>query len=164
VLQVAAAGGDAALYDRYFAKMQSSMATPEEYYRFFNALAAFPDPALRDRTLRFALEQARSQDAPLLFGQLLGVDTDRAWDFVKANWPTLTARLGTFQGIPSIVTSLGGCSAERSTELKKFFDDHPVPEAARALAQAQERIASCVAVRARQSAAFAKWLAGPGSA
>jgi aminopeptidase N len=164
VLQVAAAGGDAALYDRYFAKMQASMATPEEYYRFFNALAAFPDPALRDRTLRFALEQSRSQDAPLLFGQLLGVDTDRAWDFVKANWPTLTARLGTFQGIPSIVTSLGGCSAERSTELKKFFDDHPVPEAARALAQAQERIAACVAVRARQSTAFAKWLAGPGSA
>jgi len=161
VLQVAAAGGDAALYDRYFAKMQAAVATPEEYYRFFNALAAFPDPGLRDRTLKFALEQARSQDAPLLFGQLLGVDTDRAWTFVKANWTTLTARLGTFQAIPYVVASLGGCSAETSAELKKFFDDHPVPEAARALAQAQERIASCIAFKERQSAPFAKWLLAP---
>lgn len=163
VLQAAAGGGDAALYDRYVAKMQASVATPEEYYRFFNALAAFPDPALRDRTLRFALEDARSQDAPLLLGQLLGTDADRAWPFVKANWPALTAKLGTFQAIPYVVSSIGGCSAESSAELKTFFDGHPVPEAARSLSQAHERIGSCVAVKQRQSASFAKWLSGPGS-
>ena len=38
VLGVAAAGGDAALYDRYMAKITSSGAAPEDYYRFFNAL------------------------------------------------------------------------------------------------------------------------------
>jgi aminopeptidase N len=164
VLQAAAAGGDGALYDRYVAKMQASVATPEEYYRFFNALAAFPDPALRNRTLSFALEDARSQDAPLLLGQLLGADPDRTWSFVKANWPALTARLGTFQAIPYVVSSIGGCSAESSAELKTFFDGHPVPEAARALAQAHERIGSCVAVKQRQSASFARWLSATGSA
>jgi len=161
VLQVAAAGGDAALYDRYFARMQASVATPEEYYRFFNALAAFPEPALRDRTLKFALHAARSQDTPLLLGQLLGVDPDRAWTFIKANWQALTTKLGTFQGIPAVVSSLGGCSAESSAEIKTFFTDHPVPEAARGLAQAYERIASCIAVKERQSAPFAKWLLAP---
>ena len=161
VLQVAATGGDAALYDRYIAKMQASVATPEEYYRFFNALAAFDDPALRDRTLTFALKDARSQDAPLLLGQLMGTDADRAWAFVTANWPALMARLGAFQAIPYLVSSIGGCSAASSAELKRFFDEHPVPEAARALAQAHERIAACVAVKERQSAAFARWLLAP---
>ena len=132
VLQVAAAGGDAALYDRYFAKMQASVATPEEYYRFFNALAAFPDPALRDRTLKFALDDARSQDTPLLLGQLLGADTDRAWTFVKANWPALTAKLGTFQGIHCVVLTRRLLRREQR-RAQAFFDDHPVPEAARAL-------------------------------
>src|SRR6185436_4843471 len=141
-----------------------SVATPEEYYRFFNALAMFPDPALRNRTLTFALKDARSQDTPLLLGQLLATDADTTWSFVKANWPALTAKLGTFQAIPYVVSSLGGCSPESSAELKTFFDDHPVPEAARALAQTHERIASCVAVKQRQSAPFAKWLSAPGSA
>jgi aminopeptidase N len=165
VLQAAAAGGDAALYDRYVAKMNASMATPEEYYRFFNALAAFSDPAVRNRTLTFALKDARSQDTPLLLGQLLGADPDTSWNFVKTNWTALVTKVGTFQGIPNIVASLsGGCSTARITEIKTFFDAHPVPEAARALSQATERIAACVAVKDRQSPAFTKWLAGSGSA
>jgi hypothetical protein len=135
------------------------MATPEEYYRFFNALAAFADPALRKRTLAFALGEARSQDTPLLLGQLLNAETETAWAFVKENWSALTAKVGTFQGIPYIVGSLGGgCSAASAEELKKFFAGHPVPEAARALQQASERIAACVAVDQRQSPAFATWL------
>lgn len=38
------------------------------------------------------------------------------------------------------------------------FDAHPVPEAARTLQQSLERIATCVAVDARQSPAFTNWL------
>ena len=159
VLQVAAAGGDAVLYDRYVAQMQAAIATPEEYYRFFNSLPAFSDPALRQRTLTFALNGARSQDTPVLLGQLLGADAGPAWTFLEANWPALIAKLGSFQGIPYVVSSLGGaCSTESSAAIKKFFDDHPVPEAARALAQTYERIAACVAVDERQSPAFGKWL------
>jgi aminopeptidase N len=161
VLQVAAAGGDAALYDRYVAKMNASMATPEEYYRFFNALASFSSPALRSRTMTFALKEARSQDTPLLLAQLLGSDGSdfSAWSFVKANWDALVLKLGTFQGIPSVINALGsGCSESASAELKSFFAAHPVPEAARALQQATERIGACVAVDQRQSPAFTKWL------
>ena len=60
---------------------------------------------------------------------------------------TLHATLGAF------------CSADRAAEIKAFFAAHPVPEAARALQQALERIATCSAVKARQSPAFSKWLA-----
>ena len=55
---VAGASGDAALYDRYMAQLQKVSGQPEEYYRFFNALSAFSDPALVQRTLAFAISPA----------------------------------------------------------------------------------------------------------
>ncbi|HUU33221.1 MAG TPA: ERAP1-like C-terminal domain-containing protein, partial [Vicinamibacterales bacterium] len=161
VLQVAAAGGDAALYDRYLAKVRASANTPDEYYRFFNALTAFPDPALAQRTLAFALtDQVRSQDAPSLIGQLLaGRNGDAAWAFVQAQWEAITAKVGVFQGIPSIVGALGSfCSTGRSREIDTFFTAHAVPAAARSLRQALERIDSCAAVDVRQSPALTAWL------
>jgi aminopeptidase N len=162
VLQVAASGGDAPLYDRFVARMKASAAAPEEYYRFFNALANFRDPALVERTLRFTLSpEARSQDAPLLLAQMLGSpETQEAtWSFVKAEWPKLVAKLGTFQGIPNIVGGLSGfCSAERATDVRTFFNTHPVPEAARPLQQSLERIDACVGLKARQAASFGTWL------
>ena len=163
VLQVAAAGGDAALYDRYVARMTAAAAAPEEFYRYFNTLASFRDPALVKRTQQFALSpQARSQDAPQLFAQFLGspATQDGTWALVKAEWPALIAKLGTFQGLPNIVGALGAfCSAEHAADIKAFFEAHPVPQAARALQQSLERIETCAAVKTRQSPAFGKWLA-----
>jgi len=163
VLQVAAGGGDSQLYDRYVAKMTASAALPEEYYRFFNSLAAFRDPALVQRTLRFALSsEARSQDTPQLIAQMLGSPTtqDAAWAFVKEEWPKLVAKLGTFQGIPNIVGGLSGfCSAERAGNVREFFETHPVPEAMRPLRQSLEWIDGCAEVATRQSPGFSRWLA-----
>jgi aminopeptidase N len=164
VIQVAAAGGDARLYDRYLEQMKASVATPEEYYRFFNALAAFPTPALRTRTIEFALSDAvRSQDTPLLLGQLLASpgSRDAAWEHIKSNWTAVTNKVGGFLGMPYVATALGAyCSAAKSADVKAFFDAHPAPDAARTLQQTYERIATCVAVDARQSPAFTTWLAG----
>ncbi len=162
VLQVAAAGGDAALYDRYLAKVRASADTPDEYYRFFNALPAFSDPALATRTLEFALsDEVRSQDAPALLAQMLtGRHGNRAWAFLQTRWDAITGKVGVFQGIPYIVGALGGfCSAERSEDIAAFFKTHAVPAAARSLRQALERIESCTAVDVRQSPALTAWLA-----
>ena len=156
------AGGDAALYDQYVARMNASSAAPEEYYRFFNALAAFRDPALITRTQQSSISpDVRSQDAGMLLHQLLSSSAtqESTWAFVKAEWPAITAKLGTFQGVPAIVHGLGAfCSAERAAEIKAFFDAHPVPEAARLVQQSLERIATCTAVKARQAPAFGRWL------
>ena len=162
ILQVAASGGDAALYDRFVARLATATGSPEEYYRYFGALAGFRDQTLVARTLQFALSpQVRSQDTPLLIAQLLGPSStqDAAWAFITSEWPALTAKLGTFQGIPNIVGSLGAsCSTDRAAEVKTFFDAHPVPEASRVLQQSLERITSCAAVKARQAPAFGRWL------
>ena len=162
VLGVAAAGGDAALYDRYMAKLTAAGASPEDYYRFFNALPAFHQPALVARTLAFALSpDVRSQDTPVLVAALLASPASQqaTWAFVKDQWPALTAKLGVFQGVPYVVSALGSfCSAESAADITAFFKAHPVPEAARALQQATERINACAAVHARQSPAFRRWL------
>jgi aminopeptidase N len=162
VLAVAAAGGDAALYDRYMGRITTGGASPEDYYRFFNALPAFHQPALVTRTLEFALSpEVRSQDTPVLVAALLGSPASQqaTWTFVKAQWPALTAKLGVFQGVPYVVGALGSfCTVESAEDISAFFKAHPVPEAVRALQQAIERIDACAAVHARQSPAFGRWL------
>jgi len=162
VLRLAATSGDAGLYDRYLARLDTLAAQPEEYSRFFNALSWFGQPALVQRTLAFAISPAvRTQDTGTLLAGLLSrpASRDAAWAFVQMQWPSLTQKLGTFQGIPTIVGALGGfCSSARASEVRQFFEQHPVPSAARTLRQAIERIENCTALRERQSPALASWL------
>jgi aminopeptidase N len=163
VLRVAAVGGDAALYGQYVAQLDGLGNNPEEYYRFFNALPWFRDPALVKRTLDFALSPAvRTQDTGQLIGGLLGGPWGReaAWAFTKARWSELVAKLGTFQGIPAIVGGLGAfCSAQTAADIRQFFLKNPVPTSNRSLQQGLERIETCAALTARQSAPMTRWLA-----
>jgi aminopeptidase N len=163
VLHVAAVGGDAMLYDRYLAQLPKLTDTPEEYYRFFNALRSFRDPALVQRTLRFAISpDVRTQDTSTLLASLIGQpwSQDAAWAFVKANWDTLTRTLGVFQGIPRIAGAVGAfCSREKKGDVEQFFTEHRVSAAERTLKQAFERIDNCVAVKERQSGPASTWLA-----
>jgi aminopeptidase N len=163
VLHVAAVGGDGMLYDRYLAQLPKLTDKPEEYYRFFNALRSFRDPALVQRTLRFAISpDVRTQDTSTLIASSIGQPSsqDAAWAFVKANWDTLTKTLGVFQGIPRIAGAVGAfCSREKKAEVEQFFKEHPVPAAERTLKQAFERIDNCAAVKERQSGPASMWLA-----
>ena len=163
VLHVAAVGGDAALYDRYLAQLKKDGIQPEQYYRYFNALAFFSDPALVKRTLEFALSpDVRSQDASTLIGSLLvrPWSRDQAWEFTKERWPVLLKTLNIFQAIPALVHSFGAfCSPARAADVKEFLAKNAVPAVSRAAQQAVERIDSCVALDMRQSKPFAAWLA-----
>jgi aminopeptidase N len=138
VLDVAAYGGDASLYDRYLARLDQLASEPEEYYRFFNALPYFDEPELVRRTLDFAVSpKVRTQDTGSLLAGLLARPWSRnqAWTFVKQNWAQLTERLGTFQGIPAIVQATSNfCTADAATDVKQFFAQHPVPSSERGIA------------------------------
>ena len=163
VLRVAAASGDAALYDRYLAQLEKVSGQPEEYYRFFGALPSFSDPALVQRTLKFAISPAvRTQDTGTLIAGLLGQphSRDAAWAFVQAEWPTLTQKLGTFQGIPDIIGALGSfCShgGGRAGEAV-FREETRFRPSERTLQQSIERIENCAALVARQSPALNAWM------
>ena len=163
VLHVAAAGGDRALYDRFVAQLGPLSAQPELYYRLLGALPSFTDPALVKRTLDFALSPAvRTQDTGTLIGNLMAQPRSQelAWEFTRANWPAIVKQLGEFQGIPTIVESLGAfCSASRAKEIREFFDRNPIPSSERAVRQAVERIENCVALADRQGKPLAAWIA-----
>ena len=163
VLHVAAVGGDATLYQRYLEQLRTPGVQPEQYYRYFNAMAWFSDPSLVTRTLEFATSpDVRSQDASTLIGLLLvhPWSSNQAWEFTKERWPVLLKTLNIFQAIPDIVGSFGSfCSASRADDVKAFLAKNSVPAVARAAQQAIERIDSCVALDMRQSKPFAAWLA-----
>ncbi|MGH9160067.1 MAG: M1 family metallopeptidase, partial [Vicinamibacteraceae bacterium] len=162
VLHVAALNGDASLYDQYVAGLEQTASEPQQYYRYFNALSYFRDPALVKRTLTLAMsDKVRTQDTGTLIADLLASPWSRAaaWTFTKQHWPTLTKRLGVFQGIPTIVGALGSfCSDEAAADIKTFFASHRVDAVQRTLQQGIERVESCAALRARQSPVLKKWL------
>ena len=162
VLRVAAAAGDARLYEQYLAQVHKLAGQPEEYYRFFNALSWFRNPALVRRTLDFAISPVvRTQDTGALIANLIARpwSQDTAWEFTKAQWPVLVEKLGTFQGIPTIISSLGSmCSREKAEDVRRFFASNPVSSSERTLAQALERIEVCAALAERQSAPLSAWL------
>jgi aminopeptidase N len=163
VLQVAAVGGDATLYQQYLDQLKKSGVQPEVYYRYFTALSWFSDPVLVTRTLEFASSvDVRSQDASTLLSALLvhRWSTDQAWEFTKEHWPVLLKTLNIFQAIPDLVGSFGSfCSVSRASDVKDFLAKNSVPAVTRAAQQAIERIDSCVALDMRQSQPFATWLA-----
>ena len=162
VLRTAASAGDAALYERYLEQIRRPGIDPEEYYRFFGALSSFQDPQLVQRTLTYSISpDVRSQDTATLIAGLIGQPGSRhaAWAFVKAQWPTLLMKLGTFQGLPGIIGSLGSfCSQKDAADVKQFFTQNPVPSSERTLQQALERIDACEAVVKRQTPALTTWL------
>jgi hypothetical protein len=103
----------------------------------------------------------RTQDTGTLIAGFIGRPWARAtaWEFTKAQWKTLIDKLGVFQGIPTIVTSLGGlCTASQAADVKQFFAKNPVASVERGLQQAIERAEQCTAVDVRQSPALAAWL------
>jgi aminopeptidase N len=162
VLNVAALRGDAALYARYMTQIDKLTGNPEEYYRYFNALAWFGDPVLIRRTLDFTMSSAaRSQDVGSLLAGLMArpAARDATWTFIKAQWPALTKKLGTFQGIPDIVSATGNfCSLEAADDVRRFFAQNPVRSSTRTLQQAIERIESCAAMRMRQAQPLERYL------
>ena len=142
---------------------RSSAAQPEEYYRFFNALPWFSDPALVQRTLEFAISPAvRTQDTGTLIAGLLGQphSRDAAWAFVQAQWPTLTQKLGTFQGIPGIVGALGSfCSTRGGGGGEAVLRaETPCRRRNARCSRSLERIETCAALVARQSPALNAWM------
>ncbi len=143
-------------HDRWWTQQQ-------QYYRYFDVLDEFLDPALVDRTLDFALSsEVRTQDAPLLIRGLLrnGASRAAAWAFVTSHWPAIENRLGTFQGIPAIVSATGSfCEARDRDRVAAFFEANRVPAAERTLRQALERIDSCLRLKETQRDRLTAWLA-----
>jgi aminopeptidase N len=161
-LGIAAADGDAALYDKVMAAWSRTRA-PEDRDRLLYALGRFRDPALIRRTIDLAVsDKVRVQDAGLLLGIALssGRGEEQAWPQIRDRWAEIRPRLDEYMGPASIVGAMGSfCDEASARDIEQFFKAHPMPSAERTLQQTLERIRSCAALKQAQQGKLAEWLA-----
>jgi aminopeptidase N len=166
-VKVAARHGDAALYEKYLARSRAA-SNPEEHYRYLYALADFSDPALVRRTVEYIVgPDVRSQDAKLFLAALLNNPDAhaQAWPLVRDAWPRIEKKTGQFGGNTVVIAALGSfCDATTAGEVARFFTTHKVPDAARTLQQALERIRQCSTVARAEAARLTAWLQTRGPA
>jgi aminopeptidase N len=162
VLDLAARHGDAQLFDALVAAAERT-SDPDEHYRYLYALTSFRDPALLTRGLELAATpQMRSQDAALYLAQFFAnpAARSRALAFVTEHWAALESKVTVFGGDTTLVHSMSSfCDAGARDQIKALFAAHPLPAAARTLDQTFEQIGNCIALRDRQTAQVASWLA-----
>jgi aminopeptidase N len=162
IAAVAARHGDQALFDQLLNASQRAT-SPDERYRYLYALGAFEDPSLIDRGLNFSLTaDLRTQDTSLYLSRFLGnpVARPRAWAFVKQHWGQLAPKVTIAGSDVTLAQSLGSfCDARSRDDVRDFFKAHKMPAASRALDQTLERINNCIAMKEKETANVAAWLA-----
>ncbi len=161
VLTAAARRNDPALFDALRLRLLTPK-TPEQKDLALRALGEFTVPALLDRSLAMTLtDDVRPQDAWKPFVWLLAnpATQARAWEFTKANWPALVAKVGP-RGATRIVGAAGGLiAAEWKSDVEAFFraPANEVEMARKTLDQAVQSIALGLRLRETQGASFAQW-------
>ena len=145
-------------------KMYQSAALHEEKNRIGRALAAFNDPRLLKKTLSFSLSKhVRIQDAVGIVSWVWinPAGKDLAWSFIKANWKTFLDRYAGGHHLSNLLALAGYfTSPAKAKEIEKFFKKNPAPGAARAIAQALEKIRGNAAWLARDRKAIENHLTG----
>ncbi|HLG67523.1 MAG TPA: M1 family metallopeptidase [Acidimicrobiales bacterium] len=129
-------------YERVLARYRAP-STPQEEMRYLMALAAFPDAELARRTYHLALDEVRTQNAPLLLATLLGtrVGGPAAWPLLAEDWARVLDRFpdNTHARMLSGVRLLCGDSA-LATAVTDFLHAHPVRTGQRTVEQTLERL------------------------
>jgi alanyl aminopeptidase len=164
VLHVAARAGNRALFDKFHAAARHATERKDRLM-LLHALGAFPDAKLAKRAL--AIVSSKEFDPRESVGILraLGNQPETrqlAWDYLKANFDRLAARLPpeTMARSPYFAHF---CDEQHERDVEQFFRDRSpkLPGGPRVLAQQLERIGLCRAyVQAQQPSVTAflkKW-------
>ena len=85
-----------------------------------------------------------------------------AWGFVQRKWTTLRKRIPPLMLSRLVEHTPALRDPAIAREVRAFFAAHPVPEAARAVKQALERVRLNAELRRRTAPGVAEWLATHG--
>ncbi len=139
--------------------------TTEQKMRFLGAMCGFGDPALLERTLKFALSgEVRSQNffAPVLRISENPYGSRMLWTWIQKNWPLVSEKVG--HGNPllgRVISSLANvCGRGDIPDVRRFFSKNSVPGTERTVMQTIERIRIADAMRERMKREFAGTGAG----
>ena len=153
---VAAAHGDAALYEAFHARLKNT-SSPQDYYRYFYALAQFRDPALLKRTLEWTLTpEVRNQDLRIVLRVLDNpAGQQLAWDFIRERYADIQNKAGqSIFGAQFGYRAVGVfCDAKSEQEAQSFLAEHKVPGMERVgttAARAREPVHRSAAARRTQ--------------
>ncbi|MCM8794320.1 MAG: M1 family metallopeptidase [Candidatus Omnitrophica bacterium] len=138
----------------------------EEKVRILRAIGRFRRAEVIRKALPFSISrQVRSQDAFIILAAFGGNRNGRlaAWEFVKKNWNSLTARyagggLNLMNHIIEGVTS-DFIGKEICADIDRFFRTHPLPGAQRTMKQAVETIRANSSWASTDSQDIRQWLA-----
>ena len=161
VLTLGARRADADRLQRMLVASETD-ATPQARRRFRLALADIRDPELAQTVLTLCLgPRIPTQDVAFVVARMLynPVVQEHAWRFMQERWGELRAR------IPAMLMSrlIDATPALRGEKHRKtllaFFKEHPLPTAARALRQADERFRLDAAFRRRAAPELKRMMA-----
>jgi aminopeptidase N len=158
---IAAACGDAALYERYDAARKTA-ATPLEARRLLMALGEFRAKELVQRTLALNLtSEVGAQDVGLLLAAMLGNPSaaKATWEFFQRRFPALRKKLPPALVARPVEATASLATREARREIAAFFKQNPVPTAVRAVKKALEQIDLTLAFDARLRPQLVRWLA-----
>jgi len=154
---VVAATGDHTDYERMLDGFRNG-ATPQEQLRHLFALAEFDDAELVARTCELAMSgEVKTQNAPFL---LRGCIANRhhgaaSWAFVRERWAEALDRFpsNTIVRMVGSITMLN--RPELVTDVRAFFDEHPITQAMKTMDQLLERQQVNTDLRTREADALA---------
>ncbi len=162
VVPILAHIGDASRFDEFVRRFKEAK-TPQEEQRYLLALTGFRDAALIDRALALSLSgEVRMQDAPfLLRSALLSPDArQKAWEFVRDNWPRINRDFAT-PGLRRLCEGLIGLATpELERNAREFFAKNPVNLGGKLMDQDLEQLSLTVRLREREGAALRGYLFG----
>ena len=160
VVGLAARRGGMALYRRY-RRIVDQARTPQERRRFLLSLSSFRDADAVDRLLAETLTPAiPTQDVAFLYMRLFGnpAGHEKAWTFLTRRWPTIRKRIPPLM-LARLVDATPALREPRYAKaVRAFFQAHPIPEATRALKQAQEVFRLNAELRRRVTPGLRAWL------
>jgi aminopeptidase N len=163
VLEVAAVRGDAALFDRISqAALRSHDA--DEVSALVGAIASFRDPALVERAIGLFIDGSFDLRTAgrIIEGMFAHPETqERAWAVLEARFDAAVARLPRFVAGYIALTASGFCDAAHRKDADDFLRPRVTKLAGgeRSLGQALAQVDRCIALRARNADAVARWFA-----
>ena len=159
-VQVSAAHGDVALYDKVLA-VSRNFSDPAQQTDALRLLAQFRDPALVKRTLDLiASGEIRNQDSGTVLTTLIRdrETRDQAWEYVRKNWELVRAQFTVSSGAEVVEAAGSFCTVKQRDEVMDFFATHKVAASERTLARAVDSINDCIEVRSDQEPKLRAWL------
>ena len=164
VFSLAAKRGDRSTYDKMW-DLYGRVEMEEEKVRFLGALTDFNQPELLDESLERALSpKVRVHDTVRMVAGVASNNAgrDRAWEFLKANWPEFDRRYGEggFALMELVSITSRFTTQEKLDDVKEFFQLHPTPAAERSLRQSLERVTLNIAWLDRNRRDLAGWFVG----